>query len=239
LVKVALVQFDSVPEKGKRNLRKMEELAERACQLGARWIVFHECTVTDYTPKVRELAENVPHGPSTRFMIDIAKRQGSVLSYGLIETEGRRYYITQAFVSPSGFEYRYRKTWLWRSETDEGFRNEWARFDPGPGPQLFTIDGRKATCFICADGSAPRCIERARLLGPDVVFYPNNRGSLPSHEVLGDLARRIGAPMLVTNRVGASWNTRCQGGCAAYSKEGRVLAEANRDGEEEILLGEI
>jgi len=35
---------------------------------------------------------------------------------------------------------------------DDGFRNEWTRYNPGTGPNLFLIDGIRATCFICADG---------------------------------------------------------------------------------------
>ena len=149
--------------------------------------------------------------------------------------EDGRYCITQVFVGPSGFLYRYRKTWLWRDEGDAGYRNEWARYDPGTGPELFDIDGVRATCCICADGEAPRCIDRAAALKPDVVFYPNNRGGLPELPEFAEHARRIGAPMLVTNRVGMSWEHACQGGCVAYAADGRVLAAANRDGCEEIL----
>ena len=42
--------------------------------------------------------------------------------------------------------------------------------------------------------------------------------------------------MLVTNRVGKSWMHQCAGGCVVYSSTGDVLAKANRDGREEILL---
>jgi predicted amidohydrolase len=104
---------------------------------------------------------------------------------------------------------------------------------------LFELDGVRATCFICADGEAPRCIERARLLKPQVVFYPNNRESLPAHEVFGERAKKIGAPMLVTNRTGLSWIYECQGGNAIYSGAGDVLGESNRDGREEMLVADL
>ncbi len=235
-VPVALVQFDAVPEQVEKNRGAMERLVEEAVGLGSRWIVFHEGTLADYTPKLPKLAEAVPGGPSTRRMAALAAELGCFISFGLSEVEGDRYYITQAFVGPEGFVYRYRKTWLWRSEKDEGYRNEWARYDPGTGPELFLIDGVRATCFICADAEAPRCIRRAAALKPQVVFYPNNRGSLPGFRVFGARARKIGAPMLVTNRVGRSWKYECKGGCMIYSSRGRVLAKANRGGREEILF---
>ena len=55
----------------------------------------------------------------------------------------------------------------------------------------------------------------------------------------GERARRIGAPMLVTNRVGKSWCHDCQGGCVVYSAEGEPLACANREGNEEILIHDL
>jgi predicted amidohydrolase len=232
LIPVALVQFDAVPENPEGNLAGIERLTRDAVGLGARWVMFHEGAVCDYTPNLEELAEEVPGGRSTRRMTKLARDLNCHLSFGLSEREGDRYYITQVFVSPDGFTHSYRKTWIWRSETDEGYRNEWARYDPGTGPSLFDFDGVKATCFICADGEAPRCVARAAALRPEIVFYPNNRGGLPD---FGPRAKAIGAPMLVTNRVGRSWSSDCRGGCAIYSSSGRPLARANNEGREEIL----
>ena len=234
-IPLALIQFDSVPEQVERNLGKMEELAEKAAGAGAHWIMFHEGTLCDYTPRVRELAEKVPQGPATTRMARLARHLGCFITFGLSEHGDNRYHISQVFVGPKGFIYRYRKTWLWLEDKDEGYRNEWARYDPGTGPELFDLDGIRATCFICADGEAPRCVERAAELRPQLVFYPNNRPYLPDFEVFGERAKTIGAPMLATNRVGRSWIHDCLGGCVVYSKSGEVLAKANREGKEEIL----
>lgn len=235
-IPVALIQFDAVPEEVGRNVSQMEVLAARAAQSGARWIMFHEGTICDYSPRVKELAEEVPNGISTQRMAKLARQLGCYISFGLSETHRGMYYISQIFVGPKRFLYSYRKTWIWHDAGDAGYRNEWARYDPGTGPELFEFDGIRATCFICADGEAPRCIERAAELRPQVVFFPNNRESLPAFEVFGERAAAIKAPMLVTNRIGRSWLNRCQGGCVVFSKAGEVLAKANRQGQEEILL---
>lgn len=238
-LKVALVQFDAVPEQPARNLKEMERLARAAVEQGARLVMFHEGTLTDYTQRLAELAEPVPTGPACQRLIELAKELDCRLSFGLSERDGDRFYITQVFVGPEGFIYRYRKTWLWLDEKDEGYRNEWVRYDPGTGPELFLIDGLTATCFICADGEAPRCVQRAKALMPQLVFYPNNRAGLPDFPVFGARAAEIGAPVLVTNRVGRSWMYPCAGGCVAFDAQGRVLAKANRDGREEVLLLEL
>ena len=237
-VRVALIQFDAKPEAVEENLANMSRLVSEAVRNEARWVMFHEGTVCDYTSRVAELAEVVPEGPSTGCMIQLARKHGCYISFGVSEADDGKYFITQVFVGPEGLVYRYRKSWLWKGD-DRGFRNEWQRYDTGSGPELFEIDDVAATCFICADGDSPRCIERARLLRPQVVFYPNNRDMLPGFDEFGRLAKAIGAPMLVTNRTGSSWCYDCVGGSVVYSAEGEVLAKANRDGREEILMYEL
>jgi len=235
-IQIALIQFDAVPEQIEKNLVQMEVLVERAVSSGARWVMFHEGTVCDYTPRVADLAEPIPNGLSTFRMTKLSRRLCCYVSFGLSEKYEGRYFISHVFAGPSGYFYHYRKTWLWREPGDEGYRNEWARYDPGTGPELFEIDGIEAACFLCADGDAPRCIERAAGLKPKIIFYPNNRSSLPEFDVFGKIAKVIGAPMLVTNRIGRSWVDDCKGGCVIFSATGEVLAKANRDGKEEILF---
>ena len=235
-IPIALVQFDAVPEQVERNLEEMERLTTEAVKAGARWVMFHEGTVCDYTPRLHELAEPVPQGKSTRFVVRLAAKWNCFISFGLSEIHAERFHISQVFVGPKGFIYRYCKTWVWHDPDDKGYRDEWVRYDPGTGPETFQFDGVRATCFICADGEARRCVERAAALHPQVVFYPNNRGVLPEFEVFSQRAKTIGAVMLVTNRVGYSWVHKCTGGCVVYSREGEVLAKANREGKEEILL---
>ncbi|MBI5092595.1 MAG: carbon-nitrogen hydrolase family protein [Candidatus Hydrogenedentes bacterium] len=238
-IRVALIQFDAVPEQAERNVAKMEMLVRDAVRSGAQWVLFHEGTVCDYTPNLKQLAEPVPDGPSTSAMLRLAAELNCHIVFGLSECDHGRFYITQVFVGPRGLVYRYRKTWLWRQGDDTGYRNEWARYDPGNGPELFEFDGVRATCFICADGEAPRCVERAAQLRPELVFYPNNREQLPSFEDFGKRAKEIGAPMLVTNRVGLSWEHDCKGGNVVYGKDGGVLAKSNREGREEILVYDL
>jgi predicted amidohydrolase len=240
VIPVAVVQFDAAPEQVSANLDAMERLARSAVQKGARWVVFHEGAACDYTDQLEKLAEEVPAGPATRRMERLAKDLNCYLSFGLSEKAGDRFYITQVFVGPDGYLYRYRKTWLHKDTTDSGFRNEYARYDPGTGPELFTIDGVRATCFICADATAPRCIKRARALQPQVVFHPVNivtRDAEKLRAAEAALAQEIGAPLLMPNRVGNSWvHKGGQGGAAVFSAAGKLLAAANCDGKEEVIL---
>jgi predicted amidohydrolase len=240
VIPVAVVQFDATPEKVKANLQTMDRLAREAVKKGARWVVFHEGAACDYTDRLEQLAEQVPSGPSTRQMERLAKELNCYLSFGLSEKDSDRFYITQVFVGPRGYIYRYRKTWLHKDPTDTGFRNEYARYDPGTGPELFTFDGVGATCFICADSTAPRCIKRARALHPQVVFHPVNIVTRDARGLRADkanLAKAVAAPLLMPNRVGASWvHKGGQGGAAIFSATGKLLAGANCIGKNEIVV---
>ena len=237
---VAIVQFDAVPEAVDKNCNRMEELVRQAVGKDAEWIVFHEQATCDCTANLDRFAEPVPDGPSTSRMIKLAKELKCHISFGLAEKDDDRFYITQVFVGPNGFIYRYRKTWLYRDATDAGFRDEHARFDPGTGPELFEFDGVKATCYICADGTSKRCIELASLLRPQVVFYPVNMcDSDPRwfRDFAGGHAKKIGAPILMANRVGASWvHQDGKGGSIIVSADGETVAAANVDGKEEVVL---
>jgi predicted amidohydrolase len=233
-IPIALVQSDSVAGHINENLNKMERLAEKAAKGGAKWIQFHELTVCDYVDKVSEYAELVPQGSSTARMIKVAQRLGIMIAFGLAEKDRGRIYDSLVFVGPQGYIHRYHKTWLWRQPNDWDYRDEWARYDPGRGPELFHIDGLRATCFICADCHSKRCIYRAAALKPQVVFFPINRGTA-SVKDYAKIAKTIGAPVLVANRVGRSVTHETLGGCVVCSPQGEIVARANMEGREEIL----
>jgi predicted amidohydrolase len=241
-VVVALVQFDAVPEAIDRNLMEMDRLVRAAVDRGARWIQFHEGCVSDYTPQVKTLAELVPEGKSTQRMISLAAECDCYIAFGINERNEDRFHISQVFVGPQGLVHCYRKTWLHRTNEDKGYRNELARYDPGTGPSLFEIDGVRAACFICADATSPRCIERLRDLQAEVVFHPNNHinpSPKSNWKRKRELTKEIGAPVLVSNRVGHSWMYSCEGGCGVISATGELLAQSNSDGREEILIWKL
>ena len=122
---------------------------------------------------------------------------------------------------------------------DAGLRDEWARYDPGDGPELFEIDGIRATTLICSDADSERCVARARNLRPQIVFFPNNRSNLPEPPSFAELARRLRAPVIVANRSGRSWDYDCIGGSTLLDATGQALAQANRNGQEEIVLADV
>ena len=237
---MALVQMEVIQEQPENNLKRVIELSKQAVQKGANILLFPEACLTDCVSDVDRFAEEVPHGPSCQKVWKIAEELGVFISFGLIEKDGIHRYITQVFLGPKRYSYKYRKTWLYtttdRIKALRRHRNDLDYYDPGSGPELFEIAGWKASCVICSDTLANRCLKLLKPLKPEIVFYPNNRELWQPSEYWAAIAKAIEAPLLITNRVGTSWGEFCVGGSSVYSKEGKLLASANQEGKEEILL---
>lgn len=237
-LRVAVVQFDARPGQVQKNLDSMERLTLQAAEGGAKLVMFHELSTVDYMDDMSPYAERIPDGPTCQRMVDLARRSGCCISFGMPERNGDQLHIAQVFLGPEKYLYHYRKTWLCQMEGDDGYRDEWARYNPGSGPQLFSVAGVRATCFICADGESTRCIEQARALKPELVFFPINRGARRFHGY-PELAARIQATTLVANRVGESHTRDCSGGSMILGADGRIVMQANRDFSEEILFCDV
>jgi len=239
-MKIALIQLSTIEEQPETNLEKIIKFSRKAKEKGAKIIMFHEGTLTDYVSDVDKFAEEVPSGNTCQIIKGLAEELNVIISFGLIEKEGIRRHITQVFIGPNNFFYKYQKAWLYptteRIKANRRHRNEPDDFDPGKGPDLFEIEGLKASCIICADGMTKRCFTVLNELKPQIIFYPNNREMLRSKEYWGDIAKKANAPLLITNRVGSSWGEKCQGGCYVFSKKGELLATTKTEDEEMLIF---
>ena len=77
MLRVASVQFESLPGDKDANFRKIESFVEQAYLQGVRLIVFPECCISGYwfirnltVEQLAVLAEPIPDGPSTRRLAD-------------------------------------------------------------------------------------------------------------------------------------------------------------------------
>src|SRR5204862_1791241 len=86
------VQFESLPGNKEANFRKMEMFVEQAARQQVRLIVFPECCITGYwflrnlsVDELKRIAEPIFDGPSSRRLLDLAKRFGMTIGAGLVE----------------------------------------------------------------------------------------------------------------------------------------------------------
>src|SRR5580765_4221481 len=94
-LRVASVQFESLPGDKQANFRKIETFVTQAAAQGVRLVVFPECCITGYwfirnlsVEQLAALAEPIPDGPSTRRLIDLARKHGITVGAGLVEAAG-------------------------------------------------------------------------------------------------------------------------------------------------------
>ena len=93
-MKLALVQIDNKPEYPRENLDKIIERTREAAKNGAKIILFHENTLTDYVADVDKYAQEAPDGEACTQIAALAEELGVYVSFGLIEREGINRYIT-------------------------------------------------------------------------------------------------------------------------------------------------
>lgn len=117
--------------------------------------------------EVRSLAEPVPDGPTTKRLLDIAKRERMVIVAGLPERAGPACYNSAVAVGPQGFIGCYRKTHLFSEET--------LFFTPGDtGFHVWDIGQAKIGVMICFDWYYPEAARTLALKGAEIICHPSN-----------------------------------------------------------------
>jgi predicted amidohydrolase len=254
----AAAQLNVIQHERADNLARALRLAQRAVSMEARFICLPECMTSDYTPDARRYAEPVP-GPSCEPFADLARRAGVYILLGLFELDGQTVYNTVAVIGPTGLVGKYRKRKLWVDQQQLEGLDDPAMFTAGDLPGVMELGGLKAGILICWDGHDNQSWREIAAAGPDVIFYPNNRGTVEPH-LLARRARELGVPIVAVNRVGrrriyppdpqrtlqAMPHAFIDGGRVYYTavgdsaiidRTGRILA--HNAGEETVLVAEL
>lgn len=194
-LKIASVQFENWSGRKDKNLGIIHHMASDAANRGCKVVAFHECSVTGYTfasrlskEELLDLAEEVPTGPSTGSLVQIARDLGIAILAGLFEKdENGRIYNTYICVdSTRGFVAKFRKLHPFISPYLSA-GNEYVVFD---------LLGWKCGILICYDNNVVENVRATALLGAEIIFMPHVTMCTPS--------TRPGAgfvdPLLWTNR---------------------------------------
>ena len=187
-IRVATAQFENRDNDLDYNFSRLHELTRRAVEQGAEIVSFHEGCIPGYTwiqpltlEQLRDVAEPVPDGLSTRRLIEIAREFSTVIMAGLFEkdADGRVYncYVT---VGPDGFITKYRK--LPVEPDDEGDAHAFVNRHLSSGDSYNVIDllGCKVGFLICYDNNLPENVRLTAMLGAEIIFMPHVTCGLPS-----------------------------------------------------------
>jgi predicted amidohydrolase len=221
-------------------LRNLDVVATRLDVVEADLIVLPELFATGYQfvskDEVQGLAESVPDGPTTKRLIDLARRRRMTIVAGLPERAGGHCFNSAVVVGPKGFMGCYRKTHLFFEET--------LFFTPGDsGFQVWDIGSAKVGVMICFDWFYPEAARTLALQGADIIAHPSNLvlPHCPDSMVTRCLENRVFS--VTANRVGSE----SRGGKDRLSfigmsevvdPRGRILHRAPRE-EEDLTIVEI
>lgn len=222
----------------------------RAAQAGAQLVCLQELTLSRYfavDPGGPEAAgvepEELPGGPTYRFVADMARETGAHVHASLYERaegEDGLGYNTAIIVAPDGeLIARTRKLHI---PVTAGYHED-RYFRPGPGDgdpfPLVALGEVRLGLPTCWDQWFPEVARAYSLEGADVLIYPTAIGSEPEHpdfdtEPLWEqviLANAItnGMFMVAVNRVGEEPPLRFYGSSFICDPYGRKLVQAPRE----------
>jgi predicted amidohydrolase len=227
-MRVGYFQFD--PQFGDV-VGNLDAVAARLDQAELDLIVLPELFASGYQfvspDEVQRLAEPVPDGPTTRRLIEIAKRRRMHIVAGLPERAGSRFYNSAVVVGPTGFLGGYRKTHLFYEET--------LFFAPGDsGFQVWDIGSATIGVMICFDWYYPEAARSLAVQGADIICHPSNLvlPNCPDSMPVRCLENRVFA--VTCNRIGSEARAGKErltyiGNSEVVTPKGVILQRAPRD----------
>jgi len=186
--------------------------------------------------EAHQLAEPVPDGPTTRRLVEIAKRRRLHIVAGLPERAGSACYNSAVVVGPAGLIGCYRKTHLFYEET--------LFFTPGDsGFQVWDIGPAKIGVMICFDWYYPESARTLAIKGAEIICHPSNLilPNCPDSMPVRCLENRVFA--VTSNRTGSEARSGKDqltfiGNSEIVAPRGAILHRAPRD-QEELYIVEI
>jgi predicted amidohydrolase len=236
-MKVGYFQFNPVFGEVKRNLDYVSErLSKAECDL----LVLPELFNTGYqfvsTEEAGALAEEIPDGPTTSRLMQLAAEHGLHLVAGLAERAGNLLYNSAVLVGPKGLTGVYRKTHLFFEET--------LFFAPGDtGFPVYDVGPARVGLMVCFDWYYPESARTLALKGADIIAHPSNLvlPNCPDSMVTRCLENRVFA--VTCNRIGSEERGGKKkltyiGSSEVVAPDGKIIQRAKAD-QEELAIVEI
>ena len=245
VVRCALVQTHSSPEK-EETVQRQVGLIHRAAQQGAQIVCLQELSFGPYICQTREdhwfgWAEEIPDGPTTQGMRELARETRIVLVVPLFERENDLYYNTAAVIdADGGYLGKYRKLHIPETE------NFWEKyyFRPGNlGCPVFATRYAEIGVYICYDRHFPEGARLLGLQGAEIVFIPTaTAGPTKALWMVESRAHAIANGYYVgsVNRVGIEQHPDIQFFGSSYFCDpwGYVIAQGS-DTEDEVVIADL
>ena len=237
----------------KEAIAKHVKLIREAKAKGAQIVCLQEIFYgpyfcTEQTTKWYDSTEQIPDGPTTRLMQDLAKELGIVLVVPMYEEEFAGVYYNTAAVIDADGEYlgKYRKHHIPQVQAGPAGCGFWEKYYFRPGNLGFPVFETKFAnigVYICYDRHFPEGARALGLNGAEIVFNPSATVAGLS-EYLWKLeqpahAAANGYYVGAINRVGteAPWNMgEFYGQSYLVDPRGQMVSIGSRD-KDEVVIG--
>lgn len=241
MIRVALAQINTTVGDLPGNGELIRKSVRRAEAAGASLVAFPELTLSGYPPEDLLLRRHFV-ADCGKLLAKLAADSGEIaLVVGFPRAVGDALYNAAAVLHRGGIRGIYHKANL----PNYGVFDEKRYFHSGDRCLVIELGGGRLGLHVCEDSWAPDSEPTPTLAraGLDAVL---NVSASPYHRdkyddrtrVLGEVARRCGAPLLYVNLVGAQDEVVFDGGSVAVSPGGVVLSRA-RCFEEELLFVDV
>lgn len=240
-ITLALAQMSCEIGEKAENIKKMEELLNKAKKQDAELVIFPELSLTGYVlrDQIYELAETIP-GPSTEILEMLAKEKGLHIVFGMPELSEKTQatiYNTAVLLGPQGYIGKYRKMHL----PTHSIFEEKRYFRQGYQASAFDTEIGKIGLTICYDIYFPEVTRLIRLKGAQLIICisasPATRRTF--FEIL-TMARAIEntAFLAYVNLVGIEDGLQFWGGSRLVGPNGKVIVQAKYD-EEDLVICDV
>ena len=185
-IRVAAVQLEHASGDKEANREKIKRFVEAAAKQGVRMIAFPEHCITGYwflrrlsRERLTDLAEPVPDGPSTRFLLELARQHDMTIGAGFVEiAEDGRLYNAYVVAMPDGRHARHRKLHCFISKHMSS-GSDYTVFD--------TPHGCRVGILTCYDNNIGENVRMTALQGAEILLAPHQTGGCdnPSPRCMG------------------------------------------------------
>lgn len=192
-MRIAYYQFDVQFGKKEANLEKVRAVLSGHCpDLLVLPELFNTGALFQKRQEAFDMAEAIPEGRSSRFLLRLAREYNLVLIGGILEKEKGCLYNTALVAGPEGMKGKYRK--VFPSETE-------AWFTPGNEFPVFKVKGVLIGIVICNDATKEEAWRQYRAAGVQLLCMPANL-CVPSLAEILDYTEKYQIPVLIANRIG-------------------------------------
>ena len=185
-IKAASVQFQHTPGDKEYNFNRIHSFVESAYKQSVDLLIFPEMCITGYwhirhlsREEVKNLAEPIQNGPSTKRLLSLALKYNMTIGAGLIEqSEDGALYNAYVVAMPDG-EVRYHRKLHCFISGHMSSGNTYTVFDI---PQ-----GAKVGILICYDNNIIENVRITKLMGAEILLAPHQTGGChsPSPRCMG------------------------------------------------------